>query len=139
MPPESAEIHRSLVKAERDWSVALKAIAPPKQELDAAAFHCRQATEKTLKAYLVSQERPFERIHDFGRLIKRRAESDAAFLDLYDDVAPLPCMLLRFDDPGPADPTLEHVRSALAIVAGVWDFVAARVPYDIVPATPEEN
>jgi HEPN domain-containing protein len=54
MPPEDAEIRRWLVKARHDWSAATKILSPDCQELDVAAFHCQQAVEKTLKAYLVS-------------------------------------------------------------------------------------
>jgi HEPN domain-containing protein len=41
------------------------AAAPPL--LGDAAFHCQQAVEKALKAFLTWHDRPFRKTHDLGR------------------------------------------------------------------------
>jgi len=37
---------------------------------DAVCFHCQQAVEKLLKAYLISKNVEFGRIHDLETLLK---------------------------------------------------------------------
>jgi HEPN domain-containing protein len=133
MPPEQAEVTRWLVKAQHDWAVAQKALHPPGQQLDVAAFHCQQAVEKAFKAYLVAHAVEFERIHDLGRLTQRCARLDGAFDQLRDAVEPLTVYAVAFRDPGPDEPSRAHVEAALAVVAQVWTFVTERLPREVVP------
>jgi HEPN domain-containing protein len=44
-----------------------------------AAFHCQQAVEKTLKAFLVWRSVRFERVHSLVYLIDLCEAQDAAF------------------------------------------------------------
>lgn len=39
------------------------------QSLDAACFHCQQAAEKALKAFLISRDEDYPRTHDLRRLV----------------------------------------------------------------------
>ncbi len=133
MPPELAEVRAWLLKARNDWSLARKALNPPPGELDLSAFHCQQAVEKTLKAYLVSRSIRFEKIHDLNELLDYCAASDPGFETLRDSAAPLTLYAVAFRYPGPCEPLREEVESALRVVAQVWGFVAARLPADAVP------
>ncbi len=47
--------------------------------LDAAWFHCQQAVEKFLKAWLVARETQFPFVHDLGKLVSLCAGSDTHF------------------------------------------------------------
>jgi HEPN domain-containing protein len=127
MPLEEDEVKRWFVKATHDWSAVVKLIGPDCAETDVAAFHCQQAIEKTLKAYLVSKQIPFEKSHDLGRLLDHCLTGDADFECLRDDVEPLTIFAVAFRYPGPADPTVEDVTRALAVVERVWKYVVARV------------
>lgn len=131
MPPELAEVQAWLLKARNDWSLARKALTPPPGELDLAAFHCQQAVEKVLKAYLVSRSIQFEKIHDLNALLDYCASEDGAFESLRKETAPLTLYAVAYRYPGPCVPKREEVNSALHVVARVWHFVADRVP----PAT----
>jgi HEPN domain-containing protein len=51
-------------KAESDLENAELCLAA-KKSLDAACFHCQQAAEKTLKAFLVANRADFPFIHDW--------------------------------------------------------------------------
>lgn len=133
MPPEQAEVKRWLVKARHDWSVAKKILAPDGEELDVAAFHCQQAVEKTLKAYLVSRAIAFEKIHDLRRLLDYCVGSDSAFDILRDAAEPLTLYAVAFRYPGPAEPSREEVDAALRVAGEVWEFVIARLPREVVP------
>jgi HEPN domain-containing protein len=53
MPPELGEVRRWMDKARRDWKMAKAGLVQDPPVTDGAAFHCQQAVEKMLKAYLV--------------------------------------------------------------------------------------
>ena len=96
MPPEHEEIRRWLLKARHDWSAARKVLTPDCEETDVAAFHCQQAAEKLLKAYLVSRRTEFEKIHDLGRLLDYCARADSEVESLRDAVEPLTLYAVAF-------------------------------------------
>ncbi|MHC4444427.1 MAG: HEPN domain-containing protein [Planctomycetota bacterium] len=133
MPPEETEIRNWLRKAYHDWSVARNIVAAQGPENDVAAFHCQQAIEKMLKAYLVSCRIPFEKAHDLGRLLDHCASQDSSFETLRDKVEPLTLYAVAFRYPGPADPTRQDVESALQVVQQLWDFLGSRLPVDVQP------
>ena len=133
MPPEQAEIRQWLVKARRDWALAEKAKHPPVPAPDLAGFHCEQAAEKTLKAYLMANGVPFEKIHDLRQLLKLCATADSAFLELREAVEPLTVYAVAFRYPGPADPTPERVEAALQAVTRIWNFVTQRLSPNVLP------
>ena len=133
MPPEAIEIRRWLTKARNDWSVARKIMASDGVETDAAAFHCQQAVEKLLKAFLVSREIQFRRIHDLRLLLDHCLAGDYAFASIRDVVEPLTIYAATFRYPGPADPSMEDVTEALAVVERVWDFVTQRLDPNVIP------
>lgn len=133
MQPEQAEVKRWLLKAQHDWSVVKKILAAGGEETDAAAFHCQQAVEKMLKAYLVNREIEFEKVHDLGRLLDHCTVGDSRFDSLRDSVEPLTLYAVAFRYPGPVDPSLENVESALRVVEQVWAFVKQYFPDDVLP------
>ncbi len=50
--------------------------------LDAACFHCQQAAEKSLKAFLISRDEDYPHTHDLGRLIALCAKIEPKFNSL---------------------------------------------------------
>jgi HEPN domain-containing protein len=133
MPPELAEVRRWLTKARHDWSAAKKIFTPDCQETDVAAFHCQQAVEKMLKAYLVSRGVEFEKIHDLRRLLDYCVGVDQTFDSLRDAVEPLTLYAVAFRYPGPVEPSREEVAAALRLVQDVWNHVTARLSTEAVP------
>lgn len=133
MPPEHDEIRRWLLKGRHDWSAAEKVLTPDCEETDVAGFHCQQAAEKMLKAYLISRRIEFEKIHDLGRLLDYCVQADPQFDSLRDAVEPLTLYAVAFRYPGPAEPLRQEVESALRVVGQVWTFVTARLPGEVVP------
>jgi len=131
MSPDEGEILRWLEKAHHDRRVTELALAHKPPITDVAAFHAQQAVEKLLKAYLVYRREPFEKIHDLEELINRCLPHDPAFAGLRERVSALTPYAVRFRYPGPGDPTVEQVRSALSVVNEVWTFVAGRIPVDL--------
>ena len=86
-----------------------------------------------LKAYLVSQRTEFEKIHDLGRLLEYCAQADREFESLRNAVEPLTLYAVAFRYPGPAEPSQKEVEAALEVVDGLWTFVTARLPHEVVP------
>jgi len=105
-------------------------------ELDIAAFHCQQAVEKTLKAFLVFSRTEFGKVHDLGLLLDLCRETGEDFESIRERIEPLTVFAVAFRYPGPPDPSLRQVRSALDIVESVWSFVAQHLPADVVPNQP---
>jgi HEPN domain-containing protein len=128
MPPELAELRRWIQKADHDVQTAEVAVGLSRPVTDTAAFHCQQAVEKLLKAYLFWRDQDFEKIHDVRALALECALFDPAFRAQVDRVAPLTAYAVRFRYPGPNDPTADEVHAALAVVREVRAFVLERLP-----------
>lgn len=133
MPPELAEVRRWLVKSDPDRCAVEDAMERDPPMTDVGAFHCQQAVDKVLKAYLVWREHEFENVHDLRVLSTLCVQHDPGFLGLRDRVAALTPYAVRFRNPGPADPTVEPVHSAPTIVGEVWGFVLDRLPPEVRP------
>ena len=133
MSPEGREVGMWLDKATHDRRTAELALQCNPPIPDVAAFHCQQAVEKLLKAYLVHHGREFEKIHDLRALANLCAEFDPGFIELRELVAPLTTYAVRFRYPSPTEPTVEQVRAAIAVVNEVNAFVLQRVPPDLRP------
>ncbi len=131
MPPEIAELRRWIEKADHDLQTAEVALGLSRPITDTAAFHCQQAAEKLLKAYLFWREHDFEKIHDLRALSLECARFDPSFRTLLDRVGPLTAYAVRFRYPGPDDPAVEEVRSALVVVREVRELVLERFPPNI--------
>ena len=138
MPPEAADIRDWLVKALHDWSAARKVLTPDARELDVAGFHCQQAVEKLLKAWLLARGVEFEKTHDLRQLLRQCVALDAEFQVFRADVPPLTMYAIAFRYPGPAEPQRADVEQALALVERVWTFVTLRLPPEAVPSVPQE-
>jgi len=127
MPPQLPESQRWLTKADNDHAGAIAAMDRHPPVTDVAAFHCQQAVEKMLKAYLVDRAEPFEHTHDLVELLALCAKHDPMFNSLRDEVGPLTPYAVRYRYPGPVDPSEEEVREALLVVDQVRRLVASRI------------
>lgn len=91
--------------------------------LDAACFHCQQAAEKGLKAWLMARDQPFPFRHNLEELIGLCAAHEPRFSELLADAAALTpyATRLRYD----ADfwPTVEQARTALQQARRIYGFV----------------
>jgi len=130
MPPEAAELRRWVEKAQHDVDTAELALGFARPITDTAAFHCQQAVEKLLKAYLISHDHEFEKIHDLRALLLECAKFDRSFREFLDRVGPLTAYAVRFRYPGPNDPTVDEVRWALSVVRKVQTFVLGLLPLE---------
>lgn len=77
-----------------------------------AAFHCQQAVEKSLKAFLVAHDVPFLFRHDLGYLLDLCITVDSACNALEPHIVGLTpyAVEMRYPTDLPLDPTAEQVR-----------------------------
>lgn len=78
------EIRQWLIKANHDLGSAKRLISGKKPFLDTAVYHCQQAAERALKAYLTVQDTPFQKVHDLNVLIEQCIELEKTFAQLRD-------------------------------------------------------
>ena len=135
------EAARELV---RDWLTradhdlrsarALASLADPL--LDTAIYHCQQAAEKSVKAWLQGRDEPFPKTHDVGDLVKRAAAFNPDFAKLDKAAAVLTPYASAFRYPGGAYepmPTREEFDEALQYAQAIYDFVINRLPKEARP------
>jgi HEPN domain-containing protein len=77
-------IEKWIIKAINDLKVAEHELRQPTDEIitDAICFHCQQAVEKLLKAYLASKNIDFGKTHNLEFLLERCLEIDPDFREV---------------------------------------------------------
>lgn len=123
---DNADVARSwLRKADSDLANAELCLAAGKS-LDTACFHCQQAAEKAIKAYLIAEGVEFPFIHDLKRLLEYCLATDAAFEALTADALCLNpfAVMTRYDDA--FWPEAEEVQQAVDAARNIRRFVSER-------------
>ena len=72
----AAEAQAWMVKAWRDLETARRAVGGEPPFYDIAVYHCQQAGEKAVKAFLVCHGKSHEKTHDIEVLIDLAGELD---------------------------------------------------------------
>lgn len=79
--PLRDEVREWLRKALYDLGSARKLVSQPEPYRDTAIYHCQQAAEKAIKAFLAFREIRFERTHDIEVLTSLAARTETGFGD----------------------------------------------------------
>lgn len=113
-------------KADSDLSNAEMCLAAAKS-LDTACFHCQQAAEKALKAYLIANSAQFPLTHDLKRLLDHCSRVDPGFATLESLALGLNpfAVLTRYDDEFWPEP--EEVEEAVRAARTIRQFVEERL------------
>lgn len=77
-----------IIRGQNDLSSAL-ILHREKGPSDSLCFHCHQAVEKFLKAYLVFKNIHFEKVHHLWHLAKLCSQIDKEFLNFEDELKTL--------------------------------------------------
>jgi len=80
-PPEEVKrqlVRQWLAKADDDLDAAKFLFAPGRPFFAAICFHCQQAAEKYLKAFLTWHQIEFPKTHDLGLLLGLIASADSS-------------------------------------------------------------
>ena len=94
--------------------------------LDTAIYHCQQAAEESIKAWLQGQDEPFPKTHDLGDLLKPAMAMNPDFSQLDKAAIVLTPYASAFRYPGgayEAMPTREEFDEALKYAQQIYDFV----------------
>ena len=128
-----------LRKAQSDLRMATIAAAAEDPPLDGAIYHCQQAAEKAVKAFLHHHEVLVQRTHNVTQLAEGAAKIHAGFDELLDEADLLNPLATSFRYPDETDweadplPTREKFDEALAAAQRIYDFVLSQLPIDTHP------
>lgn len=101
---------------------------------DLAVFHCQQAAEKALKAFLSWHDIPFQKTHNIAQLGRAATAVDPSLAPLVERGAELTPFAWRFRYPGDAiAPDAQDVRRAADLAREVYEAVLARLPHQVAP------
>ncbi len=135
MDDAKAELVRDwLIKAQHDLGSAEKLASDPDPYLDTAIFHCQQAAEKAVKAFLVFHDQRFKKTHDIVKLIEAAAPFEAEVSSLIKEGAFLTPYATQFRYPD-EDIGLDRdvFDRALAAAAKIFNFILSLLPEQVHP------
>lgn len=132
MPPDPLRAHATrgwLKKTALDLRSAELSLSATPPILEDALFHCQQAAEKALKAFLTWHDRPFPKVHDLRKLAQPCVEIDPTLQPALLQAPLLTGYAWVFRYPEtPVDPTREETQRALQLARAVVDSVLERLP-----------
>lgn len=133
-PVRAADTRAWLARARDDLRGAEIDLTASPPLLGDAAFHCQQAVEKALKAFLTWHDRPFRKTHDLVEIGAECVAIDATLEPHLRATAPLTEYAWRYRYPGePSEPEESEVRQALDRARAVVALVLGRVPAEAHP------
>jgi HEPN domain-containing protein len=131
-PPD--EIRAWLLKAQNDLASAQILIEHQPAIFDTACFHCQQAAEKTLKAFLVWSNLPFEKVHAMTYLIELCITQNQEFGSLREQAELLSPYAVEIRYPGDLlGIPEEDAEEAFAAAKAIWNLVLKQLPAELHP------
>lgn len=130
--PKSSEVTSWLVKANHDLQAADRLLVGSHPLTDIASFHCQQAAEKAIKAYLTLHDTIFPKTHSLVALIALCLKLDDEFEALRVAATTLTPYAVASRYPGDvSNLSLADAQQALSLAQEVWQFVLNKIPNDI--------
>ena len=117
--------------ADRDLMAAEQGLKVYPVLSEIVCFHCQQAAEKYLKAYLVKHQVEFQKTHNIMSLINLCSTVDSVFKDklLYADLLTDYAVEIRYPDEW-YEPTIEEAKDAYRVACEVKQFVLDLIRMD---------
>ncbi|MBL7075398.1 HEPN domain-containing protein [candidate division KSB1 bacterium] len=121
-------INNWINKAEKDLLSAEHELSFSSAVTESVCFHCQQAVEKYLKAYLVFLDIPFTKTHEIGELITKCEEKDGEISALKEEADKLTdyAIEVRYPDDW-FEPSLEEAKDAFKIAKKIKEFILNRI------------
>jgi HEPN domain-containing protein len=133
-PQRVSDTRGWLTKALHDLQAAETLLTAERPLTDVATFHCQQAAEKALKAFLFWHDVAFRKTHELEELGSACVEIDDSLGYTAETAAVLTPFAWRFRSPGESfEPSMEDARGALTEARSVYDAIVARLPADVRP------
>ncbi len=137
MDDAKSELVRTwLIKARNDLGSAKKLAHGSDAYYDTAIYHCQQAAEKALKAFLVYHDIEFEKVHNLTMLVGFCLEIDPEFNNYLDAAAILTPYATSYRYPNELfelEPEERQIEEALELAEQIFNFVVNRMPADVCP------
>lgn len=116
-----------LIKAQNDLESA-EILYRERGPSDALCFHCHQAVEKYLKAYLVSRNIYFSKIHNLWQLAKSCAKEDNEFLNFEEKLKTLDAYYIESRySPEARSYSREECKNVLEITQELVKFIIEKI------------
>ena len=127
--PKHVEIQRWLTKSQHDLGSARLLMTGREVYLDTAVYHCQQAGEKALKAFLTYHDIVFERTHDLRVLLEQSIDVEPAleqWQKVAEELTPY-SVLFRYPD-DVMEPEKKEAERALNHVQNFVNFIMRLLP-----------
>lgn len=122
------EIKQWIIKGDHDLGTAKVTYLHIPEFLDTVTFHCQQAVEKYLKAFLIFQTTEFRFSHDLVYLLDLINQKDPEFEQFYDSVSELQGYAIEVRYP---NETIflsnEKVENAILVAKNIRAFVSEKM------------
>jgi HEPN domain-containing protein len=115
-------------KAAKDMLTAEHELSFPDAVTESICFHCQQATEKLLKAYLIFLDIPITKTHEIGELITKCENRDREISVFKEEADKLTdyAIAVRYPEE-PFEPTLQEAKEAFVLAGKIRDFILGRI------------
>jgi HEPN domain-containing protein len=111
---------------------AQRLLETPHPYLDTAVYHCQQAAEKALKAFLTYHDIAFGRTHDLTELVKLAEGVEPGFTTWMATAQELTPYAVQFRYPGDIlEPESEEAERALRQASAFVGFVRTMLPDEV--------
>jgi len=122
------EVSQWKIKAEHDLQSATLLLKHHTPIRDTGVYHCQQAAEKILKAYLTSKDTVFSKTHDLRVLLLLCQNIEQAFEEIADTADILTPYAVAFRYPSDVlEPTHDEANEALLLTQEMMAFVMEKI------------
>ncbi|MDI3531239.1 MAG: hypothetical protein PWP60_1088 [Candidatus Atribacteria bacterium] len=127
---KAKEVKQWLIKSQRDLDLARLLLKGG--YLDTAVYHCQQAVEKAIKAYLTYRDVPFEKTHNLVALLAFCVPLEPSFGQWRETTEILTPYATEFRYPGDVlEPEASEAEEALARAEALVNFIVQLLPPEI--------
>lgn len=122
------EVQSWLAKADNDLRGAAVDLAVQPPLVEDALFHCQQAAEKAMKAFLTAHDTTFRKTHDLDELASACEQIDASLKDALNPARDLTVFAWEFRYPGSDEaPPEADAHHSLILARSAVDAVRERL------------
>ena len=124
-----SETRKWLIKSRHDLGSARRLMEGEETYLDTAVYHCQQAVEKALKAFLTYRGAVFEWTHDLTELVALCIPLEASFGPWCEAAEELTPYAVRFRYPSDLlEPDPREAKQALECAEALTKFIVNLLP-----------
>ncbi len=128
------EVWKWLVKSQHDLGSAHKLLAGKKPYLDTGVYHCQQAAEKALKAFLTYHDIAFGKTHDLTELVAQATQAETSFSEWQNVASDLTPYAVWFRYPADImEPPKSEAMHAFRQATSLVNFILRLLPDEVQP------